>query len=202
MSISNEFVYSEIYRGLKIGILPDECPIYPRDIEYFTNLGHLVGFHSRYDLCDDDHKSMTIKQLQKIVNKKDVVAIPLYLYEHSGITISTTPFACPWDSGQIGWIYITYPEIHKHFSRKRVSKKLLTLVEKILRDEVQEYDNYLRGNIYGYYIIGPEGEEDTLDSCYGFSGDYEHAEYGALNEARRGVDEIVGKTEPLVTTTT
>lgn len=33
------------------------------------------------------------------------VILPLYLYDHSGITISTGPFSCPWDSGQVGWIY-------------------------------------------------------------------------------------------------
>jgi len=33
------------------------------------------------------------------------VILPLYLYDHSGITMSTSVFSCPWDSGQVGWIY-------------------------------------------------------------------------------------------------
>ncbi len=33
------------------------------------------------------------------------VILPLYLYDHSGITMSTGAFSCRWDSGQVGWIY-------------------------------------------------------------------------------------------------
>jgi len=34
------------------------------------------------------------------------VILPLYLYDHGGITMSTNPFSCPWDDGgQVGWIY-------------------------------------------------------------------------------------------------
>ena len=33
-------------------------------------------------------------------------SLPLYLYDHGGITMSTNPFSCPWDDGgQVGWIY-------------------------------------------------------------------------------------------------
>ena len=28
-----------------------------------------------------------------------------FIYDHSGITMNTTGFSCPWDSGQVGWIY-------------------------------------------------------------------------------------------------
>lgn len=33
------------------------------------------------------------------------VILPLYLYDHGSITMSTGAFSCPWDSGQVGWIY-------------------------------------------------------------------------------------------------
>ena len=31
--------------------------------------------------------------------------LPLYLYDHSGLSMNTSGFSCPWDSGQVGWIY-------------------------------------------------------------------------------------------------
>jgi hypothetical protein len=40
-----------------------------------------------------------------------LVILPLYLYDHGGITISCSPFSCPWDSGQVGWIYADYDMI-------------------------------------------------------------------------------------------
>ena len=39
--------------------------------------------------------------------QSNVVLLPLYLYDHSGITMSTKPFSCRWDSGHVGWIYCT-----------------------------------------------------------------------------------------------
>ena len=30
------------------------------------------------------------------------VFLPLYLFDHSGITMNTSGFSCPWDSGQVG----------------------------------------------------------------------------------------------------
>lgn len=47
-----------------------------------------------------------VNELYDLVRATDkYVILPLYLYDHSGITISTEPFSCPWDSWQVGWIY-------------------------------------------------------------------------------------------------
>jgi hypothetical protein len=49
------------------------------------------------------NKAIDNKLLETV--KKEFVILPLYLYDHSGITMNTTGFSCPWDSGQVGWIY-------------------------------------------------------------------------------------------------
>ncbi|GHV34412.1 hypothetical protein FACS18949_10420 [Clostridia bacterium] len=72
----------------------------------------------------------------------------LYLYDHSGLTINTTGFPCPWDSGQIGWAYVSHTDI------------------------IKEYDCYLRGECYGFQLL-ENGME--IDSCYGFLGDFDDA---------------------------
>lgn len=43
------------------------------------------------------------ERLMKVISQKFLM-LPLYLYDHSGITMNTTGFSCPWDSGQVGWI--------------------------------------------------------------------------------------------------
>ena len=51
-------------------------------------------------------RNIEVDELYDLVRATDkYVILPLYLYDHSGITISTGPFSCPWDSGQVGWIY-------------------------------------------------------------------------------------------------
>lgn len=96
------------------------------------------------------------------------IILPLYLYDHSGITMSTSSFSCPWDSGQVGWIYATAEMIGKEYGKadKQARDKALTVLE----GEVQCYDQYLTGECYGYecYENGAH-----VDSCWGFLGEYE-----------------------------
>lgn len=93
---------------------------------------------------------------------RDDVAIimPLYLYDHSGITMSHSSFSCPWDSGQVGWHYMTKDVLDSEFGGDKERGYAC------LKAELQEYDNYLQGNVWGYTIEGPGID----DSCWRFIG--------------------------------
>jgi hypothetical protein len=176
---------SEAINEKKVGnylieIFPDNNPDSPRN---WDNLGIMVCHHSRYDLGDKhgyDHKDYSgWKEMEKAIVKENNVGVilPLYLYDHSGITISTTPFSCGWDSGRIGFIYVSKEDVLKEFGGKIVTKKLKEKAEGILKGEVETYDQYLRGDIYGYKISkvstceqGNEHKEE-IDSCWGFYGE-------------------------------
>lgn len=92
----------------------------------------------------------------------------LNLYDHSGITMSTSPFSCPWDSGQVGVIYCTYERIRQEYDLNpgEIPGETIKRVIEILEQEVKTYDQYLRGKVYGYEIKDADGEH--LDSCWGF----------------------------------
>lgn len=47
------------------------------------------------------------KDLEGFV-KQYYTILPLYLYDHSGTIMNTTGFSCPWDSGQVGWIFCSH----------------------------------------------------------------------------------------------
>lgn len=93
------------------------------------------------------------------------IFLPIYLYDHSGITINTTGFSCPWDSGQVGFIYMSYEEAKDNFGNL-CDTELKKKAEDILRSEVNIYDNYIRGDVYGYMI--EQDDIDIVDSCWGF----------------------------------
>ena len=93
------------------------------------------------------------------------VILPLYLYDHSGITMNTSGFSCPWDSGQVGWIYADYNMIKKEYGE--VTPETLERAKALLESEVEEYDYYLTGQCYGYKLY--EGDAE-IDSCWGFLG--------------------------------
>lgn len=96
----------------------------------------------------------------------EIKLMPLYLYDHSGISISTGDYGDPWDSGQIGWIYA----LKKEFEREGIPWEQ---AEKVMEGEAEEYDHYLQGNCW----IGilekqdEDGEWEEIDSCGGFIGD-------------------------------
>lgn len=96
------------------------------------------------------------------------VILPLYLYDHSSITMRTGSFSCPWDSGQVGWIVCDNETIEKEFNGNR------ELAEKVLQAEVKVYDQYLTGDVYGYIVEetdDPDSDDwEVTDSCSGFYG--------------------------------
>lgn len=152
----------------------DTNPSNPRT--EWDNLTTMVCGHKRYDLGDKDTGYNTDnydswgEMKEAIIKEEKPLAIkPLYMYDHSGITIATKQFRCPWDSGQIGWVFIT----------KKKQEEMGTpddLLLEALEGEVETYDQYLRGDVYGYKIykiekcsLGHEHKEH-VDSCWGFYG--------------------------------
>jgi hypothetical protein len=147
---------------------------YPNNPRHDDNLSTMVCFHNRYSLGDkhtykhQDYSGWAEMEKAIIKNEKPAVILPLYLYDHSGITISTTPFSCKWDSGQIGFVFISKDKVKNDYGVKRVTKKEIEKVTKVLLAELETYDLYMRGEVYGYTLINENGEIE--DSCFGYYG--------------------------------
>lgn len=88
--------------------------------------------------------------------------LPVYMYDHSGQTISTSPFSCRWDSGQIGWIVYARDRVRKDYGWSRITAKREDFICKYLIGVVEHHDHILQGNVYGFTYGG--------DSCWGFVG--------------------------------
>jgi hypothetical protein len=129
---------------------------------------------------------------------KVAVVLPLYLYDHSGITMRTSPFSCPWDSGQVGWIYVPLTKVREEYGVKRVTKRVRDLVTKVLVQEVETYDQMLTGQVYGVIIEDEDG--DQLDSLWGMYGDLDYVRAEGREMAngqtpKRLVDEAANSTQ-------
>jgi len=154
-----------------LNISIDESPESPRE---WDNMGTMICSHRRYDLGDkheinfDDYSGWD-EAKKAIIKKYDVaVILPLYLYDHSGITMATTPFSCRWDSGQVGFIVVSKKKLREEYSVKRITKKHIEKVTTYLKGEVETYDTYLRGDVYSFEVTDKEGNH--IDSCSGFYG--------------------------------
>lgn len=156
----------------KLEIFDDLDPTDPRE---FDNLGTMVCFHNRYTFGDETElKSSDFsswEELESYLYKSEdaLIVIPVFLYEHSGLYINTTGFSCPWDSGQIGFIYTSKENIRKKYGCKRISRKFKEEISEILCSEVSLYNDYLSGDVYGFSITDKESGEEIISS-YGFYG--------------------------------
>jgi len=169
---------NEEYKGVKFEVVIDEDNESPRD---WDNLGTIVCAHRKYNIGDEQARNIenyfSWEKWFKGEIGNDVIALPVYLYDHSGQTISTTPFSCSWDSGQIGYIYVSKEKVRKEYNVKKISKKTKEKVLDILLSEIEIYDKYIKGEIYLYNIN--EGEE----ICGGF-----YSENDAVEAAKEQID--------------
>lgn len=196
------------HAGLEVQIGYEET-----DLEHFNprtaddgNLGTMVCWHPDYALGDFqlrenrgavgaeyDHgwgrdgagfKSMRHLARYLELVEHAVVVIPLYLYDHSGISISAgapNPFDNPrvrrddlgaslgWDSSLVGFIYTTPSRVaelcgSEYYVPADFGGDQAAWLVKSLKCEVDVYDQYLQGQVYWYGI----GEDyDSLDECVG-----------------------------------
>jgi len=190
-------VYEEAYQDHIIKIHHDQDAESPRE---WSNLGTLICWHRRYQLGDShqfDSPEAFLRDLVDISDQRDLsmellceradrkaVLLPVFLYDHSGLAMNTIGFHCPWDSGQVGFVYVTLEAVREEFGAKRVTKALREKAEDILRGEIVSYDAYLGGRVYRY-VIERDGEE--VDACWGFFG---HYELDCLSDARAFVDHL------------
>jgi hypothetical protein len=173
------------YKGYTIKIDIDENPIDPREDEDFDTM---VCFHSRYSLGDKtDLKSDMFggwDELEKYLKKEKgaSVTMPLYLYDHSGISMKTYRHGqhSAWDCGMVGFIYTTKKDIKRFFGNKKLTR---AQIEKYLIQEVEIYNTYIMGMVY-YFSIEDENGNPVED---GACGNW-HDEKDAITEAKSIID--------------
>lgn len=155
-----------------INIVYDEYSESPRE---WDNLGKIICFHSRYNLPNEqdltnfktgDFNSWEEWKKELIKEYNPCLILPVFMYDHSGISLNTGGFSCSWDSGQIGFILATKKQVRKEWKVKRISKKLKSLVERNLKGEIETYSQYLNGEVYAFTIT--DENENIIDSCSGY----------------------------------
>ena len=163
-------------------IIHDFDPMNPRT--EMDNVGTIICRGNQYNLGDDTQTAEmddcgSWDEVEKLIRKeygKDAIMLPVYIYDHSGITINTTGFSCNWDSGRIGTIVVSRKKAREEYGMKLITKSNLEKVLNYLKGEIETYDQYLTGDVYGYSIteqmVDDEGEEydEDRDSCWGFYG--------------------------------
>lgn len=142
---------------------------------------------------------LSIKDCQILLDTY-IVWLPLWLHDHSSLSMDCdTRFRGSWDDSNVGWIVTKVP------SGSDVYK---TEAERIMRDEVKTYSDYLSGENYGYTLYKEEhGEWKEIDRAFGFIGS-DVLENGITYSAGCGLEKAlkedrcrIGDAEKVVTIT-
>ena len=189
------------YKNYKIRISQDTNASNP--IEDWDGNAKYALFHKRLgvqndtDLHTKDYSGWVEFKKALVKKYKALAILPVYMYDHSGQTISTEPFSCKWDSGQLGFVFIN-KEVLKEWgfkSRKGYEKATDRTLEDDLRRNVALYDDYITGNVFGFEVL--DSEDEVLDSCWGYYGDGGRED--ATNEAKSIIDALVNEQNKMLT---
>lgn len=99
----------------------------------------------------------------QILLDKHIAWLPLRLHNHSGLSMDCdTRFRGSWDDNNVGWIVTAITDGSDNTKNE---------AERIMRDEVKTYSDYLSGENYGYTLYREEhGEWKEIDRAFGFIG--------------------------------
>lgn len=254
-----ESVRKKVDRKFTFSIIKKENKYFMADIKHSKDPNYYIFADEEFDtkeqaedylekekenwIKEEAIHALSYSELTEIIGESHII-LPIYAYEHGGITLSTGSFSCPWDSGQVGWIYATKERFIKETGYKeselfetdkhrlpvigervklkgheekgeygfglvkeikdnqvtvdfdynkslstRKSENVITVTldeisevmseraKEMLEGEVEIYDQYLQGNIYGFVIEKKikceccnNVETEEIDSCWGFYG--------------------------------
>ncbi len=119
-------------------------------------------------LDDDILESISVQEIVALA-KNTIIALPLYVYDHSGITMNTTGFTDQWDTSLVGIIWTTPEKLQKIGVVLQNGETWETVAKRNMEAEIKIYNQYLNNEVYGYVVETLEdGEWEETDSCYGF----------------------------------
>ena len=161
-----------------IKVMQDTDAESPRAFD--CNMGLMACWHRRYKLGDVEPKQTSADWLEDNAPEGSII-LPLYLMDHSGISMSTDSFNDSWDSGKVGVIVATPAKIRECFALAKdaeITEEIRAKATENLKGEVSTYDDFIRGNVWGYVIeahhtcgeCGSMVDDDDGDSCWGFIG--------------------------------
>ena len=114
----------------------------------------LAAICRKYGKSDEEIDEMTFgEEIRFILDQDNICGLPLWLYDHSGISISTG-VVDSWDSSFVGLIFV-----EKDFYLAQACLKdeegWKEKAKKTLEREIEVYDAYLTGEVFSYTLYEP-----------------------------------------------
>jgi hypothetical protein len=135
---------------------------------------YMDGIYTFYDYIRDleNEQWQAVEEAVERVRRLDeVIFLPMTIItEREGRAWTSEPGDYDM-SGADGVYYVYRSDVLKEWKTSRITAALRAKVERCLQAEIKTYSQYLSGDVYGYVIVSPDGEEWVGDSCWGFYDD-------------------------------
>lgn len=99
------------------------------------------------------------------------IVVPLYMYVHSGVALSLGGFNDPWDSGCVGFCYVTREKLEEEYKGYTL-EKAQECAQKCIEGDIEILNRYLSGEVYYAELNDKNGE--NLDSIGYLFEDFEN----------------------------
>lgn len=177
----DNIVHQKTHKGLTVKIIQDidgtETPDQCGDDSLF-----LVHYHRDFQVENENITSDELAAWYRGEPNDNLKAIekrwkiyPVAAYIHSGVVLSLGQGRHfpdqSWDVSHVGAVLVEKKDWKTEKKRRAAAESL-----------VKEWNYHLSGEVYGYVVETPEGEQ--LDSCWGFVGEMEYC----LKEAKENAD--------------
>jgi hypothetical protein len=135
----------------------------PQDPADSISTIRVVTWHAKYRIGDEQPSKSPTEYIELLLDadtrnmpQEDIwnlfsdiaIWLPVYGYDHSGLTISCSPFSCPWDSGRLGFVYVLIADVLRENNASELTQKLRDDTLARLRSRVSYFDDYLTGRVY------------------------------------------------------
>ena len=169
----------------KLEIMIDEACESPRE---WDNLTVIVTIKNNHHTIGDIQVNSSEELRELLEDKKAEFAMPLYVYEHCGISLKCFedktmvgyPYNDQWDAGCIGMVFTTEALLKEAGLFNSTKKEII----EYMKAEVDTYSQWCNGECYGFRLSKwskcdkcNQVEDKEIDSCIGYYG-YDHDKNG------------------------
>ena len=169
---SSDALYDKVHNGVRLTIGHDSFAESPRE---WDNSWSLSCSHRMYDLGDEDCR-LNVRDYDSweeygkaLREEYDIVEmVPLYMTDHSYLALSIVDPNDRWDSGQIGFAFLTAENQKDHAGAYGITDLHEASLE-VLKQELKVYEGYLNGETYSIRVENVNTGE-MIDSIGGFYG--------------------------------
>lgn len=181
----SDYVYEEQQVGeLTVRVYQDEWSDQNPLEDYKPEWLEVVHWHRRHNWGGMTNMSRwSREEIEEYVNRNEVIAWSLYLYEHGqcAFSMTTEVLICRWDSGQVGFVLVDKRKFMEEWGWQRLNSSRQRKMFDAAHSYIKEFDQWQRGEVYGWKI---SSEDDShIDSRWGYMGDTEHCLANGVSEA-------------------